>query len=245
MLNGLIAPENFIFLAQGLLITIIIALSSILISTVFGTILGVLRFSKIPFFGKLATTYIEIVRNIPLLLFILVIRFITTLPREIATVVYDVATKTFGIGTQAMPSVSTMSSVLAGIFAMSIFTSAVVAEIVRGGLNSVHKGQWEAAYSQGMSYVQVLSHIVLPQTFRNILPALVSQFTSTIKDTSFVWIVGIEDLTGKGMILMGKYGTSAQVFTLFGFIALTYFVLNYILSHYSRKLHNSYAHSRA
>jgi putative glutamine transport system permease protein len=245
MLNGLIAPENFLFLAQGLLITITIALSSILLSTVFGTILGVLRFSKITFFGNAAATYIEVVRNIPLLLFILSIRFVATLPREIATVVHDVMTKTLGVSVEAMPSVSTMSSVLAGIFAMSIFTSAVVAEIVRGGLNSVPKGQWEAAYSQGFSYIRILLYIVLPQTFRNILPALVSQFTSTIKDTSFVWIVGIEDLTGKGMILMGKYGTSGQVFALFGTIAMTYFVLNYILSHYSRKLHNSYAHSRA
>ncbi|MDR1554671.1 MAG: amino acid ABC transporter permease [Campylobacteraceae bacterium] len=245
MVSELFQTENFIFLGQGLIITITIALSSVLLSTVFGTVLGVLRFSNIKILGNLATIYIEVVRNIPLLLFILVIRFIATLPREIATVIYDFFTDKFGISTQAMPSVSTMSSVLAGILAMSIFTSAVVAEIVRGGLNSIPKGQWEGAYSQGLSYIQTLFYIILPQTFRNILPALVSQFTSTIKDTSFVWIVGTEDLTGKGMILMGKYGTSTQVFMLFGMIAMTYFVLNYILSHYSRKLHNSYAHSRA
>jgi putative glutamine transport system permease protein len=215
MVKDLFLIENFTFLGWGLLVTLAIATASIVISTIFGTILGVLRFSKIVFFGKFAAVYIEIVRNIPLLLFILVIRFMTPAP-----------------------------PIVAGILAMSVFTSAVVAEIIRGGLNSVPKGQWEAAYSQGFSYVKVLLYIVLPQTFRNILPALVSQFTSTIKDTSFVWLVGIEDLTGKGMILMGRYGTSEQVFALFTIMALTYFVIIYILSHYSRKLYNSYASSK-
>ncbi|MDR2341621.1 MAG: amino acid ABC transporter permease [Campylobacteraceae bacterium] len=215
MASELFLVENFTFLGWGLLVTLTIAVVSIVISTIFGTILGVLRFSKIVFLGKLAAAYIEIVRNIPLLLFILAIRFMTPAP-----------------------------PIIAGILAMSIFTSAVVAEIVRGGLNSIPKGQWEAAYSQGFSYVRVLLYIVLPQTFRNILPALVSQFTSTIKDTSFVWLVGIEDLTGKGMILMGRYGTSEQVFALFTIMALTYFVIIYILSSYSRRLYNSYAHSK-
>lgn len=215
MYSDIFSVSNFTFLGYGLGVTLAIAISSILISTFFGAILGILRYSQTPFFGKLATLYIEIVRNIPLLIFILGIRFLTPLP-----------------------------PIVAGILAMSVFTSAVVAEIFRGGLNSVPQGQWEAARSQGFTYIQTLIFVVMPQTFRNILPALMSQFTSTIKDTSFVWLVGIQDLTGKGMILMGKYGTSAQVFTLFIMIALTYFIIIYILSHYSRRLHNSYAASR-
>ena len=123
----------------------------------------------------IATIYIEIVRNVPNILWIFVIFLIFRL-----------------------------KSVDAGVASFTIFTTAALAEIIRGGLNSVAKGEIEAAESQGLANSQIMWHIILPQAIRNMLPAIMSQFVTVIKDTSFLWsVLALQELLGKANILMG------------------------------------------
>ena len=206
MISEIFTVTNLKFLFDGLKITIFMALATIIISCIFGTILGGIRNYNKGILEKLAAVYIEIFRNTPLLLWILAIRFLVPI-----------------------------KPLASGVLSLSLFTTAIVAEIVRGGLRSVKIGQMEAGLSQGFSKFQVLIYIILPQGFKNMVPALLSQVTTIIKDTAFLWVVGIEDFTGKGMILMGQFRTSAEVFTMFGFLAATYFMINFLISYIVRR----------
>jgi putative glutamine transport system permease protein len=188
--------HNARFLLEGLWITVRISVLTILFSSILGTILGVMRYSGHWLLGRVAAVYIEAFRSSPLILLILLFRF--TVP---------------------------IKPVNSGTLAMTLFTAAVVAEIIRGGLNSVDRGQWEAARSQGFSWLQTLRFIVLPQAFRKMIPPLAGQFITVVKDTSYVWVTGVEELTGKGVIILGKYGSTAQFFLVFGTIGLVYYLL--------------------
>lgn len=202
---------NMMFLLQGMKLTLTIALISIVLSMFFGTILAILRnFSK-GLLGRSAAIYIEIFRNTPLLLWILAIRFLVPI-----------------------------RPMYSGILSFTLFTSAVMAEIFRGGMNSVSKGQYEAAYAQGFSKFQTLRYIILPQSFRRCVPTFLSQAVTVIKDTSFLWAVGIEEFTGKGMILMGSFATSSQIFLLFGALAGMYFIINFTISCGVRTIRTEY-----
>jgi len=202
----LLQPHLLAFMGKGLLVTLRIAGLSILLSFLLGTLIGVIRYSRQPVLAPLAGAYVEAIRNSPLLLLILFCRFVIRGLRPVDAVT----------------------------LAMTLFTSAVLAEVVRGGLNSVDRGQWEAALSQGFTYMQTLRHIILPQALRRMIPPMVSQFITVIKDTSYAWVVGVEELTGSGMIILGQYGSTAQFFAVFGFIALVYYVLCHLLSRLAR-----------
>ena len=122
--------------------------------------------------------------------------------------------------------------------ALVLFTSSVIAEIIRGGLNSIPKGQFEAAHSQGFGTVQTMVYIILPQAYRAVVPTLLSQVITTIKDSSYLANVAAIELMARVRQILStsnRYnGAGAQlvsdVFVLFGVAAVIYFVINFTLS---------------
>lgn len=200
-------PVLYIGLGNGLLLTLQIAALSIVLSSVLGTVIGAMRYSGLPVISHIATIYIEIVRNLPQLLLILVSYFVLGLSGEWAATI-----------------------------GLTIYTTAIIAEVIRGGLNSVPNGQWEAARSQGFSFLQSMWYIVLPPAVVKMIPPIVSQFVTVIKDSSFAMAIGAYELMFKGQILAGKYWRPSQIITIYIIISLVYFVINFAISSVARRL---------
>lgn len=200
-------PILYLGLWYGLLLTLQISAFSIVLSFVFGTVLGAMRYTGWPVVSHIAATYIEIVRNLPTLLLILTSYFVLGLP-----------------------------AMWAATIGLTIYTSAIIAEVIRGGLNSVPMGQWEAARSQGFSFLQCMRYIVLPPAIVKMIPPIVSQFVTVIKDSSFAMAIGAYELMFKGTILAAKYWKPSQIITIYVVISVVYFVINFAISSVARSL---------
>ncbi|MDR0784307.1 MAG: amino acid ABC transporter permease [Treponema sp.] len=199
--------DNVLFMLAGMRTTLLISVVTVCASIVFGTILALLRNYEKRVFGRIASIYIEIFRSTPLLLWILVCVFMLPLGNYL----------------------------IRGGIGLTFYTSSVIAEIVRGGLNSIDKGQFEAARSQGFNFFQTLVYIILPQCFQRIVPSLMSQIITTIKDTSFFAQFAIAEFFFNAKNLMGSISKntvvgSAHIFVLYCFIAFVYFAINFSLS---------------
>ncbi len=160
-------------LAKGLWLTLEISVVSLLFSIVLGFVAGLARIARSVAVRDLAAVYVEVIRGTPLLVQIFIVYFF--------------------IGT-----VLKLSAFAAGVVALSVFTGAYVAEIVRAGIQAVPKGQTEAAQSLGLSGFQTLRYVVLPQATKKILPPLAGQFINLIKDSSLVSVMALTDLTKAG-----------------------------------------------
>jgi len=208
-------PVLYLGLGQGLLLTLQIAGISIALSFVIGTVLGAMRYSGLPVISHVAATYIEVVRNLPQLLLILVSYFVLGLP-----------------------------AMWAAVIGLTIYTAAIIAEVIRGGLNSVMTGQWEAARSQGFSYLQAMRYIVLPPAVVKMIPPIVSQFVTVIKDSSFAMAIGAYELMFKGTILAAKYWKPEQIITIYLAISLIYFAINFTISQIARRMQTKWSAGR-
>ena len=192
---------NLIYIMGGFLKTIEISVLAIVFSIVLGTVLALVK-SYAPRPARwLVSAYIELFRCTPNLLWILFIYFTVQ-----------------------------GSDIMISVLAFTLFTSAVMAEIVRGGLNAVPRGQFEAAQSQGFGFFATMRYIILPQTFKTIIPALVSQCTTVVKDSSYLSGINVAEFMYTTNVVMAHATDLPQVLALYGFVFALYFVLNFGIS---------------
>jgi putative glutamine transport system permease protein len=211
---GAYTPDNLKFILDGFLVTLKVAVISIILSFIIGGILGIIRYAKIPVVSNIVAVLVETIRNLPLILIIFFVYF--------------------GLQDPSRGWALDMSVTTAAIMALTIFESAMISEIIRSGLNSVPKGHIEAARSSGLNYIQTLTHIILPQALRNMVPPIVSQFISLLKDTSLAVIIALPELTHHGQTVYAQNGN--YIYPVLILIALMYFIVNYALSQVARRL---------
>lgn len=199
-------------LLQGMWITIKVSLYSIFFGIIIGLLGGIARISTNPAAKWSAITYVELIRGSPLLVQIFIWYFV------LATLINEILKK-YGI--------AEIPALWYGVAALACFTGAYVTEIVRAGIQSIHRGQIEAARSLGMTNTQALIHIILPQALRRILPPLAGQFISLIKDSSLLGMIAIRELT---KATREAITTSLQPYEFWFVCALLYLVMTFAFS---------------
>lgn len=208
--SGAYSWVNIRFLLDGLLVTLEIAAISIILSFLIGAILGLIRYMKVPVVSKIVGGVVDIIRNLPLLLIIFFAYF-------------------------ALPQLGIRLNIFwAAVAAMTIFESAMLSEIIRGGLNAVDSGQMEAGRTTGLTYGQTIWYIIIPQALRAMVPPIVSQFVALIKDTSLATIITLPELTHNARIVYGQ--NTNYVIPMFIAMAFLYWVVCYTLSKYAKRL---------
>jgi putative glutamine transport system permease protein len=209
MLNFSVLTEYYNLYLQGFYHTILASLLALVGSFLLGTIVAVMRIAPAKPLNWIGTAYVEIIRNIPLL--IVVYAFYLGLP-------------TFGI---------TMSGFLCGTLGLTVYTSSYIAEAIRAGIQSVPKGQTEAARASGLTYVQNMRHIILPQAIKIVVPPISNQFLNLVKNSSILGVVAGLDL----MYFGDKVQSETYVtFSTYIFVGLFYLLLTVPLSFASARL---------
>ena len=221
--------------AQGFLAGALTTMQVALLGTIFGSVIGLFigMIKTVPiknndvfikrvffkFINIILTAYIEIFRGTPMIIQ--------------AVIIFYGSAEWFGLY---------MDFVFAGIFIVSVNTGAYMSEIVRGGINSIDKGQFEAAHSVGMSHSQTMINIILPQTIRNILPATSNEFVINIKDTAVLNVIGLSELFFK---TKGIYGKNYLYYQTAIIACVIYFILTFATTRILRLIEKKFRGSES
>jgi general L-amino acid transport system permease protein len=207
-------PHVPTYLWGGVMVTMVISTIGIVVSLPFGTVLALGRRSKLPFLRFVCVLFIEIVRGVPLITMLFMAN--RMLPLFLSE------------GMQP-------DSLMRVIVGVALFASAYMAEVVRGGLQAIPRGQYEGAMSLGLNYPMMMIFVVLPQALKLVIPGIVNSFIGLFKDTTLVTIVGIFDFltTIQVSINSPDWAAPSTAFTGYAFAAIFYFVCCYGMSRYS------------
>lgn len=201
-------------LFKGITVTLTVAVVAYTLAAIIGLVFGLMRSSTSPILYNVASFYVEIVRGIPMLVLLLYVAFALT-----PLFVQAVNVVGIPLSTRSIPNE------VRAIIALAIGYGAFSAEIFRAGIQSIERGQHEAAEALGMNYWQKMRHIVLPQAIRRILPALGNDFIAMIKDSSLVAILGVQDLTQLTRLYYSANFLYMQSLTMLAFMYLILVVL--------------------
>lgn len=195
--------EYYMFFINGAKFTLILAFFTVFLGVVGGTIFALMKISRNVILNMIASTYVEIIRGTPLLVQLYIIFY-------------------------GLPYVGLeLPDMIAGVLALSINSSAYVAEIIRGGINAIDKGQMEAARSLGMSYNRAMISIIIPQAVKNIIPVLGNEFIVIIKESSIVSVIGIHELSYNADTVRGNIFKPFEPLLVSAFM---YFIMTFTLS---------------
>ncbi len=202
----------------GLLLSFLLTVVANIFSFPLGLALALGRRSELPIIRWFSIGYIELIRGVPLITILFMAQLMLPL---------------------FLPDGMDVDRVLRAMIGMTLFSAAYLAENVRGGLQAIPKGQFEAAHALGLNSAQTMIFIVLPQALRLIIPILVGQFIAVFKDTALVAIVGLFDLLGIGRTVLAQPEFLGLHREVFAFISLIYWVLSYAMSYISQRLEES------
>ncbi len=211
---------------QGVLVTLRLSVWATILALIIGTVMGLFRTSCSRYRRMLGAGYVELIRNIPVLVWIFIFYYFIG-DRLLPAI--GISRATFmdngplsGILGLLMAEPSRMPIFISGAVALAVYEGAYITEIIRAGIQSIDKGQWEASSGLGFTRIQQLRHVIFPQALRRIMPPLAGQFISTIKDSAIVSVISIQELTFQGMELMAATFLTFEVWIT---ILAIYFVI--------------------
>jgi len=219
------------YLLQGLITTLKLSLWAMLPAMMMGVIIAFLRTSKTLFFRMVGRSYVELVRNLPPLVLIFIFYFFVIdqiMPLlGIETFIRSLPASAQGVVTFLFAEKSLFVQFLSGVITLAFFEGAYIAEIIRGGIESIERGQREAAYSLGLSWADEMRFVVMPQVIKRVLPTLANEFINTIKYSAIASVVSIQELTfmGRQVVVATRY-----IFEVWITVAALYMVLTLSLS---------------